>query len=102
MESSNSLVEATQILEGCQQQELLDDLNSREAAAQKKLADQIVSLNKVTPGGGIKEYCLRAKALLESSKNNVNPFDQFKPEVPEGVFLKPGENLFDEMEDLGQ
>ena len=56
----------------------------------------------MTPGGGIKEYCLRAKALLESSKNNVNPFDQFKPEVPEGVFLKPGENLFDEMEELGQ
>ena len=101
MQSTSSLAEARQILESCQQQELLDDLNKREEAAQTKLADQIVALNKVTPGGGINEYCQRARTLLESSKNNVNPFDQFKPEIPDGVFLKPGEAAFDEMEKLG-
>jgi hypothetical protein len=30
-----------------------------------------------------------------------NPFDKYKPEVPSGVFLKPGEDLMDEMESLG-
>lgn len=28
----------------------------------------------------------------------VNPFDTFKPEVPNGVFLKPGEQEFEDME----
>ena len=31
----------------------------------------------------------------------VNPFDKYKPEVPTGVFLKPGEPLLDEFEELG-
>ena len=31
----------------------------------------------------------------------MNPFDEFKPEVPDGVFLKPGEAEFDEMEKQG-
>jgi UDP-sugar pyrophosphorylase len=30
-----------------------------------------------------------------------NSFDKYKPEVPAGVFLKPGEQLMDEMETLG-
>ena len=52
---------------------------------QSKLADQIVALDKVTPGGGIKNYCKRARLLLQQSRNNVNPFEQFTPEIPEGV-----------------
>lgn len=31
----------------------------------------------------------------------MNPFDQFKPEVPDGIYLKPGEAEFDEMEKMG-
>jgi len=27
-----------------------------------------------------------------------NPFENYRPEVPTGVFLKPGEAEFDEME----
>jgi UDP-sugar pyrophosphorylase len=45
-------------------------------------------LDQVTPKG-IKDYVERARNLLEDSKNNVNPFDDFKPEVPNGVDLKP-------------
>ena len=69
---------------------------------QSKLADQIVALDKVTPGGGIKNYCKRARHLLQQSRNNVNPFDQFTPEVPQGVQLKPGEASFDQMERVGE
>jgi len=31
----------------------------------------------------------------------VNPFDQYKPEIPHGFDLKPGDTLFDEMEEVG-
>lgn len=54
----------------------------------------------MTPGG-LKSYCDRAKRLLEDSRNNVNPFDNFKPQVPNGIFLRPDESNFDEMETLG-
>lgn len=57
-------------------------------------------LDKVTPGG-LTDYVLRARRFLEDSKNNVNPFDNYKPEVPHGVDLVPGEPLFEEMEELG-
>jgi UDP-sugar pyrophosphorylase len=38
-------------------------------------------LNKVTPGG-LKDYVFRARKFLEDSKNNVNPFEHYKPEIP--------------------
>ncbi len=57
-------------------------------------------LDSVTPGGLV-DYCQRAKQFLENSKNNVNPFDGFKPEVPTGVNLAPGSPDMDEMEALG-
>lgn len=64
------------------------------------MAEQVLHLDKVTPGG-LKDYVERARKFLEDSKNNVNPFDQYKPEVPHGFDLKPGDALFDEMEELG-
>lgn len=60
----------------------------------------MLHLDRVTPGG-LKDYVERARKFLEDSKNNVNPFDQYKPEVPHGFDLKPGDALFDEMEELG-
>ena len=51
---------------------------------------------------GLQNYCERARKLLEASRNNVNPFAQFKPEVPEGIYLQPGETSFDEMESAGE
>jgi len=38
---------------------------------------------------------------LEDSKNGVNPFENFKPEIPTGVYLQPGTPEMNEMEDLG-
>ena len=101
MVESNSLAEARTLLEAAYQPELLADLDERPAETQTALADQIVKLNKVTPGG-LKDYCDRARQLLEASSRNENPFDAFRPEVPAGVFLRPEEPEFDEMEQLGQ
>jgi UDP-sugar pyrophosphorylase len=44
---------------------------------------------------------LRARKFLADSKNNVNPFDNYTPEIPHGVELNPGEALHEEMEQLG-
>lgn len=54
----------------------------------------------MTPGG-FKDYVMRARRFLEDSKKNVNPFANYKPEVPHGVELHPGTPLMDEMEQLG-
>ena len=64
------------------------------------MANQIIHLEKVTPGG-LKDYVMRARRFLQDSKNNVNPFDNYKPEVPSGVELHAGNALMDEMEQLG-
>lgn len=54
----------------------------------------------MTPGG-LKDYVFRARRFLLDSKNNVNPFDNYVPHVPQGVELHPGDSLMDEMEELG-
>jgi len=54
----------------------------------------------VTPTG-LKQYLERGRKLLESSMKGENPFDKYKPEVPTGIFLKPGEQAMDEMEAEG-
>lgn len=60
----------------------------------QRISEQIVRLNQVTPTG-LKSYLERARGLLASSAKGENPFDSFKPEVPNGVFLKPGEEEFE-------
>ena len=47
------------------------------------------------------DYCQRARGLLEESCAGVNPFANMKPEVPEGVHLRPGEDAFDHYEKEG-
>lgn len=64
------------------------------------MCQQLVKLNKVTPTG-MKSYLERGRGLLEASMNGVNPFDNYKPEIPTGVFLKPGEKQFDDYEHAG-
>ena len=49
----------------------------------------------------MKAYLERGRALLEASRAGSNPFDKYKPEVPTGVFLKPGEEKLDHYEKEG-
>ncbi len=65
------------------------------------MADQVIHLEKVTPGG-LKDYVMRARRFLVDSKNNVNPFDNYKPEVPHGVELRLGDgSALEEAEERG-
>lgn len=93
------VTEAINLLEACgQQEELIQMIRGRQSAMDRqRIAEQIVRLNKVTPTG-LKSYCERARGLLLASAKGTNPFDKYKPEVPNGVFLRPGEQEFDDME----
>ena len=72
------------------------------ASAEEKAAfdKQVEQMEKVYPGG-IREYCKRAKVLLEDSKNGVNPFSDFTPSIPEGFNVKVGDDKFYELEKIG-
>ena len=61
---------------------------------------QLVQLDKVTPTGLVK-YCQRGRKLLHDSAMNINPYDCFKPEVPKGIYLRPGQPEFDQLEEQG-
>jgi len=100
MESTSPIESAKELLTRCEQTDLLALLETLPAEKQVEVAERILKLNSVTPTG-MEEYLKRARKLLADSAANVNPFDEYKPEVPTGVFLKPGQTEFDEMEELG-
>lgn len=89
-----------QILQDSQQTKILAELAHWDQDQKDSFLSQIERLNKVTPTGIVK-YCERARKLLADSANNVNPYETFKPEIPTGVFLRPGSSDFDEMEEAG-
>lgn len=74
MVEADSLNQARTLLEQAGQANLLEQMNSWDDAKKDVLAQQVLKLDKVTPGG-LKNYCERARSLLESSRNNENPFD---------------------------
>ena len=92
---------ALEILEACGQNALVATIKERENVQDRiDIANQILRLNEVTPTG-MKLYVERARRLLLESKNGVNAFADYKPEVPDGVFMKAGQPEFDEYESAG-
>lgn len=100
VDSTDRIAEAKALLSEAGQKVLLEAFEGQTPVKQEQMANQVVQLNKVTPGG-LSDYVNRAKKFLEDSKNNVNPFAFYKPEIPTGYDLNPGEALFDEMEQMG-
>jgi len=49
----------------------------------------------------MKSYLERARGLLEESRKGTNPFENYKPEVPVGRFLKAGSKELDLYEAVG-
>jgi len=91
---------ALALLKECEQHAILEEYVKRNPAEQTAFAEQVLHLDKVTPGG-LKDYVFRARRFLVESKNNVNPFDNYRPEVPTGFELHLGDPLLEEMEELG-
>ena len=84
----------------CGQTEFLALFDTFNEDKKNQVAEKVLHLDKVTPTG-MEEYLKRARKLLAESAKEVNPFDEFKPEVPTGVYLKPGSVEFDEFEEKG-
>ena len=82
------------------QPEIIERYNKASEQEQKDFITQYNVLEKTCPGG-IKDYLKRAKVLLEDSKNNVNPFKDYTPEVPLGFNVKVGSEQFYELDKLG-
>ena len=100
VEASTITQRALALLQECEQHDILAEYTKRSQQEQEDFAEQVIHLEKVTPGG-LKDYVMRARKFLNDSKNDVNPFDNYKPEVPNGVELHLGDSLLDEMEELG-
>ena len=82
------------------QPEIIEKYKNSKEDEQKSFIKQFNSLEKATPGG-IKDYLKRAKILLEESKNNINPFKEYTPEVPLGFDVKVGSEQFYELDKIG-
>ena len=88
------------LLKELKQDEIIEKYNKVSEKEQKEFITQFNQLEKTCPGG-IKDYLTRAKVLLEDSKNNVNPFQDYTPEVPLGFNIKVGDEQFYELDKLG-
>lgn len=92
---------AISILTDCgKQEELISYITGLEGDKKEAISKQVCELAETTPTG-LKNYLSRGRDLLESSRKGENPFATMKPEVPEGVFLKPGEEKMDKYEAEG-
>ena len=99
MESLSS-AQILQLLKDVNQDHIIKKYEAATQQEKEEFEKQIIHLEKVYPGG-IREYIKRATILLENSKNNVNPFNDYTPSVPEGFNVKVGNSDFYELEKLG-
>lgn len=98
--------------------EFLPELNSEESSIYQKLIDldqahlfqhwppkgtkdkekhqqmqQLIQLDKAYPGG-LETYLNNAKKLLQDSKDNINPFENYTPRIPKGTSFSFGSEAF--------
>ena len=88
------------LLKELNQLEIIEKYKISNEEEKKNFIEQFNYLEKATPGG-IKDYIKRAKILLEESKNNINLFKDYTPEVPLGFDIKVGSDQFYELDKLG-
>ena len=67
-------------------------------AIKRKLAQQLVSLDKDYSDGGLLGYISNAQKLLENSRKGVNPLEGWVPSVPQGESLELGTSQYDTLE----
>lgn len=65
-----------------------------------EMAESLARLNRHYPSG-MSAYVANAKKLLLNSKNGVNPYEGFTPQVPQGERLQAGTQFFAECEETG-
>ncbi|CAK9030141.1 UDP-sugar pyrophosphorylase (UDP-galactose/glucose pyrophosphorylase) (UGGPase) [Durusdinium trenchii] len=75
-------------------------LDAAPGAKRQALLEQLTALDGQYPGG-LAAYVANAKELLERSREGANPYDGFKPAVPQGERLQANTSQFDESEAIG-
>lgn len=100
MDSNHKSAEVEALLKEVHQTEILAKYEKVTPEERKAFNEQIKHLESVYPGG-IREYIKRAKVLLENSKNDVNPYADYTPSIPEGFNVTVGNDDFYQLEDLG-
>ena len=66
----------------------------------RALLDALARCNEQYPGG-LRSYVTKARELLASSARGDNPFEGWRPSVPEGELLEFGTPAFDAAEKVG-
>lgn len=88
------------LLKELNQDHIISKYSESSAEEQGAFLSQINHIETTYPGG-LREYISRAKVLLENSKNNVNPYNDYTPSVPEGFNVKVGNEDFFSLEKVG-
>ena len=89
------------LLEEVGQEDIVSKLKKVSTKEQNEFVNQINHLNN-TCRGGIKDYIIRAKKLLENSENKQNSFSQYKIEIPYDIpHIDIGSDEFYKLEELG-
>ena len=89
-----------EILQSLNQNHIIQEFQKRNKDEQDEFIKQVEHLQKIYPGG-LAEYIKRAKVLLSNSKNNVNPYSDYSPSVPDGEKINISEKEFSEFEKIG-
>lgn len=102
MEKSIELTEDSIVdfLNDLNQKHIADAFNTKTSNEKLRFIEQVKMLQSSYPGG-IKEYISRASKLLIDSKNNVNPYMNYKAEVPTGEIMDFTSEEFIKFEDIG-
>lgn len=89
-----------ELLKELDQTHILEQFNKRSDSERSSFISQINNLETIYPGG-LREYVNRGKVLLYQSKNNINPYSDFTPSIPQGTNIHVGDSEYFELESLG-
>jgi len=101
---SDGEVEVINLLLNLNQHHLFEDWDDIGVndAMKHSFIEQVRNLHLSYPiEGGLSAYVSRSKVLLEKSNAGENPFEGYRPEIPDGTTLEPFSTEFNELERVG-
>jgi len=74
---------------------------SADGVVKQQLMEQLETMDRSYPSGGLVGYLANARELLDKSRRGVNPLEGWKPSVPTGDMFELGTEEFEKVEELG-
>jgi|JI6StandDraft_1071083.scaffolds.fasta_scaffold19039_7 UDP-sugar pyrophosphorylase len=81
-----STADLTKRLTDLGQDHIVEKLAGATSEQLHALEEQLNHLDKTYPGG-LKAYAERGRKLLSDSRDGINPYEDYKPEIPKSVSL---------------